>query len=53
MIVYIYDKKTDKKIDAHKGVTEVKSTKNYFHILKKDQIVTVDKGPVKLVVYGF
>lgn len=53
MIVYIYNKKTDQKLTTYKGVTSVTSGERFFHLTKKDQVITVDKDNVKLVVYGF
>lgn len=53
MVVYIYDKKTNKKIETVKDVTRVSSCKEHFRLYTPEGITPVDKQGVKLVVYGF
>lgn len=53
MIVYIYDKKSNRKKETYKDVTEIISLDERFLIHKKETIVQVPKRGNKLVVYGF
>ena len=53
MIVYIYNKETNQKLNVYKNVTTVTSTKNFFQLVREDNVIAVDKDNIKLVVYGF
>lgn len=53
MIVYIYDKKTNKKKETLKNVNEIKSLDERFLIHYDNNILQVPKRNIKLVVYGF
>ena len=53
MIVYIYDKKTNKKKQTLKNVNEIKSLEERFLIHYDDSILQLPKRNIKLVVYGF
>ena len=53
MIVYIYDKKTHKKLASIRNVARVESNKKEFYILQGEEIITAPKQGIKLVVYGF
>ena len=53
MVVYIYDKKTNKKVETVKDVYRVASCDTHFRLYTPDGITPVDKQGIKLVVYGF
>lgn len=53
MIVYIYDKKTNRKKETLKNVQEIKSLDERFLIHYDSNILQVPKRGNKLVVYGF
>lgn len=53
MIVYVYDKKTDEKRATLKGVTQVVSAANVFHVYQGEDMTNIPKVNIKLVVYGF
>lgn len=53
MIVYIYDKKTHKKINSFNNVYRIASDKDSFKIHDEEGLKTIHKQGIKLVVYGF
>lgn len=53
MIVYVYDKKSNVKVDTIKNVFRVASNEEDFKIHTEKGIESVPKKGIKLVVYGF
>lgn len=53
MIVYVYDSKTNEKLQTFKNVTTVCSMPDKFLVLLDGNSIFVEKDNVKLVVYGF
>lgn len=53
MIVYVYNKETNEKRVTLKGVTQVVSATNVFHVYQGEEMVDIPKVNIKLVVYGF
>ena len=54
MYVYVFDKKTDKKLNTYRGVTLVVDAKDKYVLHDIDGNVNyVNKNGVKIVVYGF
>lgn len=52
MVVYVYNKKTNEKVETFKNVTGVISDKEEFLIIMEETKKVKKKG-IKLVVYGF
>lgn len=53
MIVYVYDKKSNEKVETVKDVYRVSSDKDSFIVHTTDGIEKIQKKGRKLVVYGF
>lgn len=53
MIVYVYDKKSNVKVETIKNVFRVASNEEDFKIHTENGIESVPKKGIKLVVYGF
>lgn len=53
MIVYVYNKHTNEKLDVIKNVYRVASMKENFNIFTEEGIERIKKNDIKLVIYGF
>lgn len=54
MLVYIYDKKTNEKLETFKNCMGIISDKKKFLIITEDdKTKEIEKKAIKLVVYGF
>ena len=52
MIVYVYDKTTNEKKKAYKGITFLLSKSDEFICVSTDEEIHIPKEGIKLVVYG-
>lgn len=53
MIVYVYEKKTNTKIETIKNVFRISSDKDSFKLHDEEGVKRIDKENIKLVVYAF
>lgn len=53
MIVYVYDKKTNEKVETIKDVFRVSANKDNFVVHNNGETINIPKKGIKLVVYGF
>ena len=53
MLVYIYNKRTNEKVETIKNVEGILSKETTFKIKTADGFKEVEKKNIKLVVYGF
>ena len=53
MIVYVYNKHTNEKLDVINNVRNIVSLRYSFKLHVNGEIITIEKNDKKLVVYGF